>query len=504
MLVSTTNGKIQGFEKDGVVQFRGVPYAAPPVGPLRFRSPQPAASWDGVRDCTRYGASALQNLGGMEALAGGRGSSLPTSEDCLFLNLWTPAADDGGRPVMVWFHGGAFTSGSGSIPWYSGSRLATAGDVVVVTVNYRLGLFGFLHLAPLLGDEYVGSGNAGLLDQVAALGWVRDNIAAFGGDPQRITIFGESAGGMSVGTHLGSPRSRGLFQRAIPQSGTANVCVPATAAEALAQEALRVLDLDEATADALLTLAPERLLAAQEHVAPPGGSSLDGSRFLRLAPVIDGVVLPEPPLAAVAAGSADGVDVVVGTTRDECNLFLLMAQGEVDEPRMARAFERVFAGNAQHALDVYTANRPGASPRDVVSAMMTDRIFRQPAIRLAETLAAREAGRVWSYRFDWASTAFDGLLGACHALEIPFVFDNLDRKGVEFFLGPVDERARRLAHSMSRAWLGLATAGDPNHDDLPEWPEYDGARRSTMVLGDPSQLVDDPDGEERELWAAVR
>jgi len=514
MLVSTLSGKVQGFEKDGAVQFRGVPYAAPPTGQLRFKAPAPTVPWDDVLDCTAHRASATQDVGGMEAFLGGSGSRIPTSEDCLYLNVFTPAADDAARPVMVWIHGGAFVSGSGSVPWYNGARLAVGGDVVVVTIIYRLGAWGFLHLEHLLGDAFAGSGNNGILDQVAALEWVRDNIAAFGGDPSKVTIFGESAGGMSVGTLLGLPAAKGLFKGAIAQSGAARNVLKREAAEANALVLLEHVGLDAAHARDLLEVPTDRLLEAQQAMVGTNTSfdtATTSGLALRLVPVVDDMVVPEAPIKAVSNGSADGVAVLTGTTHDECTLFLLMAQasGDLPDGKLEARCERIFgAGRGREAVERYrsaaaTAAGSAGSNGDVWCAVLTDQVFRLPSIRLAETLAARGQSDTWMYRFDQPSKAFGGALRACHAVEIPFVFDNLHRRGVEQFIGPVTDEVQALARAMSRAWLAFAHHGDPNHEGLPDWPRYDAEQRATMLFDTPAALAHDPDGPTRELWAEL-
>lgn len=502
LLVATTAGKVSGFEKDGVVQFRGVPYAAPPVGPRRFLPPQPVEPWDGVRSCAAFGNSSVQTGGGLEAMLGS--SRVPTGEDCLFLNVFTPAADDRPRPTMVWLHGGGFLSGSGSVPWYNGARLATGGDVVVVTVNYRLGALGYLYLGGALGDDYAASGNNGLLDQVAALTWVRDNIANFGGDPDNVTIFGESAGGMSVGTLLGTPAATGLFHRAIPQSGAAHTVFDTATASAVTGALLAELGLTPDGAAAIPDLPADDILAAQSALTPAklkaAGLSTDAALTLPLRPVVDGTTLPVPPLDAVRAGSAATVPLVIGTTRDEWNLFSAMnpLDTDIDEGDVIR---RVAArtGDADRAAAIvaaYKAARPGATAPAVWSAIQTDAVFRIPAVRLAEA-QLDAGGQVFMYRFDRGTPAFGGVLGACHAIEIPYVFDNLGRKGVEALLGPIDDDALAVAAAISGAWLAFAQTGAPG------WPAYDTDRRATKIFGTPTTIADDPEADLRQLWSGI-
>jgi para-nitrobenzyl esterase len=503
-VVNSRAGKVGGVEKDGVLQFRGVPFAAPPTGARRFRAPAPVEPWEGVRPCTAFASSAAQPIGSMEALLGA--SRIPSSEDCLYLNVFTPAADDRGRPVMVWIHGGGFQSGSGAVPWYHGARLARAGDVVVVTINYRLGVLGFLRLDHLLGGDLAASANAGLLDQIAALEWVRDNIDGFGGDPARVTIFGESAGGMSVATLLATPSARGLFGRAVAQSGAGHNTMNADAAAGITSAVLDRLGVGDSGAERLLDMSVDALVDAQAAVGTAERTlSIDERRRglgLPFQPVVDGKVVPQRAVDAVAAGSAAGVALVAGTTLDEWNLFSVIGgDRSLDDETLRRRAGRVFGDDADDVIDAYEQSRPGASPAALFSAIMTDLVFRQPAIRLLE--AHEPHGPAWSYLWSWGSTAFEGALGACHAVEIPFVFDNLDRKGVPFFLGEVDDAARALATATSRAWLAFATNGDPNHGALPEWPAYDTDRRATMNFSTAPAVVDDPHGDIRRRWAGV-
>jgi para-nitrobenzyl esterase len=500
VIVTTSAGQVQGVEKRGVLQFRGIPYAR--AG--RFRPPEPVMPWAGVRDATRFGPTAPQVPGPLESMIGGR--DWPSDEDCLVLNVYAPpqAPTDGrARPVMVWIHGGGFVSGSGHIPWYDGSTLASTGDVVVVTINYRLGALGFLHLGHLV-DELAGSGANGIRDQVAALRWVRDEIAAFGGDPGNVTIFGESAGGMSVGTLLGRPEAAGLFHRAIAQSGAASNAHGAEGAEWVAERFLAEVGLSPATAAGLLDVPVAEILRAQgvvegEVMRGEGPAATAGGATLAFQPHVE-----EPPLDVVRRGNATGVPLAVGTTAEEWNLFHIRARqaGPLDEGRVRRRLGRLIGEErVDDVVDAYRSARPEADLDGLVCALMTDRVFRMPAIRLAEAQLPH-APRVSMYRFDLGSTAFGGVLGACHAIEIPFVLGNLDRGGAEMFIGDVDDAARRLSDRCVRAWLATARTGVPEHDDLP-WPAYDLDRRATCVLDRSPGVADDPDGELRALWDEI-
>jgi para-nitrobenzyl esterase len=495
VIVDTTAGKVQGLGKHGVLQFRGVPYASAE----RFGPSRPTEGWVGIRDATAFGSMAHQNPSPLEALLGVQGQG--GDEDCLVVNVYTPAVDDAARPVMVWIHGGAFVAGSGHVPWYNGSNLARLHDVVVVTLNYRLGALGFLHLGHL-DPAFAGSGSNGIGDQIQALRWVRDNIAAFGGDPTNVTIFGESAGGMSVSTLLGTPAAAGLFRGAIAQSGAAAHAHDTSTAAWVTERFLAAAGLSPASADALLTLPTDDILRAQATVdAEVLGGAGPGIGRLAFQPVVDGALIPRPPLDAIRAGRAAGIDLVTGTTADEWNLFQLQARsnGGVSDARLLRRLARVVGDDrVDDTLAVYREARPAADLDALFCAVMTDWVFRMPAIRLAEAQAVH-GPRVSMYRFDYPSRAFGGVLGACHAIDVPFAFANLDRRGVELILGGVDDTTRRLADRMSRAWTNAARTGSPEHDELP-WPAYDAERRATCLLDRGVAVVDDPAGEARRLW----
>jgi para-nitrobenzyl esterase len=498
-IVDTTAGQVRGRDHRGVIRFAGIPFAAPPLGALRFRAPEPHPAWAGVRDALEPGPTSIQNAMLMDQFLGV--ASEPQDEDCLFLNVFTPAADGARRPVMVWIHGGAFVMGSGSSMMYDASTLVERGDVVVVTINYRLGALGFLHLAGL-DAAYAGSGNNGILDQIAALEWVRDNIADFGGDPGNVTIFGESAGGMSVGTLLGTPRAAGLFHKAILQSGAAhNVSSPERAGEVTE----RFMGLVGAsTLDHLLDISTDSVLDAQLKFLVEAFTATDAQLVtgdpvhIPFEPVHDGVVLPRPPIDAIAAGSAAGVPVLVGTTRDEWNLFAFLDQEPVHDDLLIDRLERV-SGDGEEAAEVYREAFPDGPPKARFGAAVTDYVFRQPAIRLAERLS-ENGSPAFMYLFAWASPAFGGVLGSCHALDVPFVFGNLDAPGLAMLLGG-DGGPDGLAGAMMDSWLGFARSGDPSHRGLPAWPRYDPDRRATMVFDRTPTVIDDPESARRRFWA---
>jgi para-nitrobenzyl esterase len=497
-IVETRSGKVQGLELDGVHVFRGIPFAKPPVGNLRWAAPQREEPWNDVRDATEFSPESAQTPFAMAQIFGGPQPA--HSEDALYLNVWTPGVDDAKRPVLFWIHGGAFMNGSGSTPWYDGTRFARHGDVVVVTINYRLGALGFLHLTDLFGDEVAGSGNAGILDQVAALEWVRDNIEAFGGDPNRVTIFGESAGAGSVGTLLGTPAARGLFGGAIAQSGAASWYSSRRRADQIAARVVEALGVKPGDLAALRAKTVDEVLAAQTAVGlARGGLSAGGEIGLPFQPVIDDVVLAAPPLDTIAAGNADGVRLLVGTNRHEMTLFHLLDQSlaDIDAEGLAQRASDWFAPERAAAIIAgYQSRREGEAIRDVWTDLSTDAVFRIPAIRLAETQLAH--GPVWMYLFTWETPLLD-TLRSTHALEIPFVFDTLDAPGASVFTG-TDEGRQPIADAMHRAWIAFARDDAPQHGGLPEWPQYDGSRRATMRFDTTLEVLDDPAGADRQLW----
>jgi para-nitrobenzyl esterase len=491
-LVKTRHGEARGRLEDGVAVFRGIPFAAPPFGAHRFRPPQPVEPWTGVRDATAFGAIPPALPPGPEVKAFVPDVAAP-GEDCLNLNLWTPEPGAAGLPVMVWITGGFFKFGSGAP--YDGSRFARDG-VVCVTLNYRAGPEGFLDL----GD---GLANLGLLDQVAALEWVRDSVAAFGGDPGGVTVFGESAGAMSIGTLLSMPRAEGLFRRAIAQSGAAHTVSPGTVARRIGADLAARVGVP-ATRDAIAAVPLDRLWRAQAELEADLLADPDPRRWgrevvvgsLPWQPSVDGEVVPERPIDRIAAGAGGGIDVIVGTNVDEGRLGLV-ATGTIDrvpEGALAAAAD-LFGLDAGTAVAAYRSAYPGHGEGDLLAALQTDGFWRVPALRLADAHAGSR-GTTHMYEFAWRSPAFGGLLGACHGLEVPFVFDTLEPGAM---LGPAlgDSPPQQLADAMHSAWVAFATRGDPG------WPAYDLDRRATRRSDTTSEVVDDPRAAERRLWEGV-
>lgn len=524
--VRLRDGTLRGRHANGVYLFRNVPFAAPPFGPRRFRVPQPVEPWSGVRDALAWGARPLQLRGDPEMDA-----MIPDpaafGEDCLNLNVWTPELGAARLPVMVFIAGGMFEICSGAS--YDGSRFARDG-VVCVTINYRVGPDGFLSLGE--GNAETGDTNRGLLDQIAALAWVREHIAAFGGDPANVTVFGESAGAMSIGTLLSMPRAEGLFRRAILQSGAAHTAMTAATARLVRDRFAEVLAVPP-TREAIAAVPIDRFVAALAEVksqflaisgsrygAAPGGADAalpsppDRERWgaelvtslLPWQPVVDGDVVPAFPIDRIAAGAAASVDVLVGSNVDDWRVFaiangLMDVTEEVLTGTVADHGFRALAAYglpAERGLAAYRAMHPGASPGDLLAAVQTDWVCRIPGIRLAEAHAGG-SGATYMYEFAWRSPLAGGIFGACHAAEIPFVFDTLDR-GAEQVAGGLlgASPPQALADAMHRAWIAFATTGDPG------WPRYDRDRRATMRFDVTPTVVDDPRAAERALWAGVR
>ncbi|MDG2906775.1 MAG: carboxylesterase/lipase family protein [Acidimicrobiales bacterium] len=489
-LAQTTCGMVRGRHRRGVELFAGIPYAVPPIGERRFAAPVPREPWKGVRDALRFGKAAPQLPG--EGLT----NRVPVDwdENCLTLNVLTPATDDARRPVYVWIHGGAYQHGQGATPWYDGTSFATRGDIVVVTINYRLGALGFCHLSPHLGERFNSTGVNGFLDQLLALEWVRDNVAAFGGDPDRVTVGGESAGAFSVCNVLASPHADGLVQRAIAQSGAAhNTHDPESGKEISAQF---LAALGEPDATELLEIDADRILEAQQQVITER-STRPAHGPEPFYPVWGHEALPRTPHELIADGAGSEVPLLTGTNEDEMALWGVPG---LSEDRVHRYTARM-SPDADAVLACYRQRLSDVEPGWVACAIATDRVFRVPAVRLAENRHGNGAA-TWMYRFSWDSRAFDGAFGAAHALEIPFTFNNLDRPGTDLFLGE-GPRPDALAETMHDSWISFIRDGDPSTSALGDWPTYEPDHRLVMDLDDECGLLADPEPEEREIWEGV-
>jgi para-nitrobenzyl esterase len=460
-------GAITGLDRGSTMVFKGVRFAAAE----RFGAPADVTAWTGSYDATSFRAQAPQLSGALEQMLGG--SKLPTSEDCLHLNVTTPACDDGARPVLFWVHGGAYTTGGGAMPWYDGSHLAARGDVVVVSINYRLGVLGFL-----------GRRNSGLLDQVSALRWVARNIAAFGGDPDNVTVFGESAGGSAVIALAATPTATGLFHRTIAMSPSIQQFRSGEAGDRNEAAVLEAVGVDDV--GSLTDVPLERLMDAQrELLAVPS----PGARTFSPTESSDAL-----PGRIVDVTATDPRPLVIGTTLDEANLFAAFDPRRLmwTDRDIEREFARVFGELGPYAIETYRAAKPAVSASALVAAMETDEMFRVTARRLADDRAAA-AAPTWMYLFDYATPAFGGVLGSCHALDIPFAFDNLDRPGVELFTGSGSDR-RAVADQFSDEVLRFARSGAVG------WTPYDSGSRPTQLIGNEPRVEADPERARRELW----
>ncbi|MFB7086836.1 carboxylesterase/lipase family protein [Streptomyces sp. NPDC056296] len=484
-VVRTAAGSVRGRAEDGLTVFRGIPFAEPPVGEARFTAPRPARPWSGIREAYAFGPPSPQDAG-----VAGPPAAHPEGDDWLTVNIWTPEPDPAARrPVMVWIYGGAYKFGHSGSPGYDARRIAADGDLVVVTFNYRVGMEGFAHIegAPA---------NRGLLDQVAALEWVRDNITAFGGDPDLVTIFGESAGAGSVASLLAMPRAAGLFHRAIAQS------VPGTFfSDELARDVGTVLAAElglRPTVADLAAVDPAELVKAGQTLAPRMPQYVDrwgqaAPTVTPYSPVVDGDVLPVTPWQALASGASRDVDLVVGHNRDENRLFTAMAGklGQITDERASKAL-RLYAPGGEAA---YRAAYPDASANDLYERVQTDWLFAMPSLHLAEAHLAG-GGRAFVYELTWQAPANDGVLGACHALDVPLLFGTFQADlGLLLFSGtePSPE-ALALSSRFRSSWTAFARTGDPG------WPAYDTERRLVQVLDAEPAVAPYPEEASRRLW----
>ena len=508
-IVETVSGKIRGSIQAGIHAFKGIPYGASTSGAHRFQAPRPPEPWAGVRDALALGGRAPQWQGaptrrpGMATLLGPVDTSAET-EDCLNLHVWTPGLDGGKRPVMVWLHGGAFHFGSANRAVTDGANLTRRGDVVVVAVSHRLNILGHLDLSAIGGERYAHSGNAGVLDLVAALEWVRDNIERLGGDPGNVTIFGESGGGGKVSVLLAMPAARSLLHRAVIQSGASVRVSTRERAAALAEAALQQLGVARNSLDKLQALPVEQLIAAitpaKQAVGRPGLPLLDRYDF---GPVVDGGDLPQQPCDPAPAGFSDDIPLLIGDTKDEATRFLAdddaVWNRTLTEAQLRERLSAIAGSEADRLFDLYRTRDPAANPAELLIAALTHGQFWIRSALFAERKSAKRAAPVYMYSLAWETPAFGGRLKSPHALDLSFVFDTTDV--AEATAGAPG--ARELAAITSASWIAFARSGKPQIDALPNWPAYSADQRAVMVFDRECRTVTDPDRDARLLWARI-
>lgn len=505
-VIETPDGRIRGRSVSttgpDIEEYLGIPFASPPVGDLRFRPPAPVQPWQGVRDATRYGPGAPQNPDPV-MVANGIGSPPWSESECLNLNVWTPGRGGDRRAVMVWIHGGAYLSGSNAGGLSSGAELASNLDVVVVSVNYRLGILGFLHLGHVLGEDYADSANVAILDQIAALQWVRRAIGAFGGDPENVTVFGESAGGAAVATLLGTPQAKGLFHRAIVQSGTAERARGEDASIAATTAVLASAGLDEARAPELIDMPIERLLEVQQKFCESEARGVIGIS-VPFQPLVGAAVLPISPLDSIRSGLNSQVDLLVGTNLNEGSFFVDGPSGDERTPqqKVEVLLDDDLEGRVtypQYLEALSSTLGTDATEAQALESYLSDRQYRQPTQRMLDARAGAE-GRTYSYLFTWPSPLLGGRFGACHVLEVPFVLRQLHSPEAAGLVG--DSPPVPLCDAMSEAWVMFARQGVPQSAGLPDWPQYSPPSRETMILDRESVVESDPRSSLRTLWSS--
>jgi para-nitrobenzyl esterase len=513
-VIETTGGRVQGLIEDGVSAFRGIRYGAAPIGPLRWAPPRRPETVDTVIDCSAYGAPAMQMATGTTASPvtdfGMQMAQVFTTaselkiqnEDCLFLNVWTPATDSGRRPVMVWIHGGGFAYGSGGQPIYCPEDLARDYGVVAISLNHRLNIFGFLNLSEAFGPAYASSGTVGMQDLVLALEWVRDNIAAFGGDPGNVTIMGQSGGGAKVSILLAMDSAKGLFHRASIQSGPGLTVGRREAAAKATAGLLAELGIAPGDIKALQAVPAPTLIAAAfasqaKHAGPRLPGMPGGGGGFGFGPIIDGVAITRDPFTPDGPPVSAGVPILVGCVKDEMTIFTAAEPwfGAMTEDQL-KAFIAPLGAKGAALVEAWRKIRPDYSPTYLFVAAISSMFAFGNSITLAERKAAQHAAPVYMWYFTWETPVENGQFKSPHTIEIPFMLDSYRR--VRAFVGP-DPQAARMARQLASAWVAFARSGRPDCPEIPHWPAYDAATRATMVFNLKSEVVDDPNPEVRKI-----
>jgi len=497
-VVRTSAGRIRGIRRGSVSAFFGIPYGASTAGERRFMPPSQADSWTGIRDAEKFGPRSPQGPSTLIPEVAAVDRREPADEDCLCLNVWTSGLGAGRRPVMVWLHGGGYSQGSGSFIIYDGSNLACRHDVVVVTINHRLNVFGYLYLAELGGEKYQQSSNVGMLDIVASLEWVRDNIAEFGGDPNNVTIFGQSGGGGKVSTLMAMPSAKGLFHGAIVESASAIRGIPKDQATSSTRKYLSLLGLKPNQVDELQQLPAEKLVAAM------GGGGAVGGAGLSLAPVVDDHSLPRNPFDPDAPGISATVPLLIGSVESEVAFMRGTPLDPMNDDALHAHVKQTLRDAddtaADRLINLYRNGRPGISNTDLYLILASDATFRAGVLTEAERKADQGMAPAYMYYFTWKSPVRDGSLRTFHTLEIPFVFDNVDLATA--MTGSHQDRYA-LEDKVSGAWAAFARTGNPSHDGIPKWPAFDTKQRATMILDNECRIVNDPNGDERRALHAI-
>ncbi|MFX1499480.1 MAG: carboxylesterase/lipase family protein [Promethearchaeota archaeon] len=509
-MVNTSLGKIEGIHESDHQAFLGIRYAKPPVNELRFSAPLPVEGWDGTYEATHFGHNAPQYDRGI-------GYFKDNSEDCLFLNVYTPKADDAKRPVMVWIHGGGFVFGTGATVGY-GKKIVPRGNIVLVTINYRLGVFGFFNWPNL-------TRNNGLLDQICALEWVRDNIQYFGGDHNNVTIFGQSSGGRAVTTLLTMPSAKGLFHKAIPQSGTAHpYAYDTTPSKEASKAVFDVLGIKTGDIDSLREVEWPELKKTQAEIF----SKLNPEEHQILfpfKPILDKDTIPVLPLDAIRNGYAKDIPLLIGNTLDERKIYnrgLIRANhvelihkrhentNEVSLLRFSNKYMKFYGKtekDAEALIETYKKSRKGKlpiEPYELEYTINTDEAYRIPVIRIAEAQSQNQQN-TYCYLFGFESPVYKDLLGACHIIDLPFIFGTYDNSdpNTEVMVGTNREELEPFSNLIMDTWITFAKNGDPNHPALPKWPQYELNNRATMILKPNPEVVNAPMDEVRSAWEKV-